>query len=99
MATRQRFLKFYTGDHKRVHDASSPGSFYAVETVVHSKSATTGHHVTEERTVWLLSDPANRASLPTMSGVRRWINPRWKMHTSANSSGAACTWPKTSGSA
>ncbi len=77
MVTRKRFLKFYAGDHKRVRDADSPGAFYAVETVVHSKSAETGHYVTDERTVWLLSDPTVRADLPTMSAVRRWINAIW----------------------
>jgi hypothetical protein len=83
MVIRKRFLKFYTGDHKRVRDAVSPEAFYAVETVVHSKSAETGHHVTEERTVWLLSDPTIRAGFRTMSAVRRWINAKWKIHTSA----------------
>jgi hypothetical protein len=84
MVTRKRFLKFYTGDHKRVRDPALPGAFYAVETVVHSKPAAADHHVTEERIVWLLSDPAVRAGLPTMSAVRRWINAKWKMHTSAS---------------
>ena len=83
MVTRKRFLKYYTGDHKRVRDATSPETFYAVETVVHSKSAETGRHLTEERNVWLLSDPAVTAALPTMSAVRRWINEKWRMHMSA----------------
>jgi hypothetical protein len=81
MVGRKTFLKFYTGDHKRLRDPTSPGAFYAVQTVIHTSPANDGLHVRQERTVRLLSDPTIRAGLPTMSAVRRWINAKWMADT------------------
>jgi hypothetical protein len=86
MASRKTFLKFYTGDHKRLGDPTSPGEFYAVQTVIHTTRAEDGPHVREERTVWLLSDPTIRAGLPTMSAVRKWINAKWMGDTTRDRS-------------
>jgi hypothetical protein len=86
MASRKTFLKFYTGDHKRLGDPTSPGAFYAVQTVIHTTRAEDGTHVREERTVWLLSDPTIRAGLPTMSAVRKWINAKWMGDTTRDRS-------------
>jgi hypothetical protein len=86
MASRKTFLKFYTGDHKRLGDPTSPGAFYAVQTVIHTTRAEDSPHVREERTVWLLSDPTIRAGLPTMSAVRKWINAKWMADTTRDRS-------------
>ena len=86
MASRKTFLKFYTGDHKRLSDPTSPGAFYAVQTVIHTTRAEDGLHVRQERTVWLLSDPTIRAGLPTMSAVRKWINAKWMGDTTRDRS-------------
>jgi hypothetical protein len=86
MASRKTFLKFYTGDHKRLGDPTSPGAFYAVQTVIHTSPAEDGLHVRQERTVWLLSDPTIRAGLPTMSAVRKWINAKWMADTTRDRS-------------
>jgi hypothetical protein len=85
-SSRKSFLKFYTGDHKRLGDPASPGAFYAVQTVIHTSPAEDGLHVRQERTVWLLSDPTIRAGLPTMSAVRRWINAKWMADTTRDTS-------------
>jgi hypothetical protein len=42
MASRKTFLKFYTGDHKRLGDPTSAGAFYAVQTVIHTTRAEDG---------------------------------------------------------